>query len=312
MKNKIVVASAAILLIGVVAPASSFAEEVDTVTENVTIEDTSITETVSEPEPTYDPGMSPGEHGAWVPVDANGNAFADVIVCTPEVCGESGPGSFAELAFGEGTKMILQTLQDPVEAANSDNGVGNVAGYNNATYNSNESRWEIHEVPEDYGPNRVYEIPLAYPGSEEGKLICLENCPEEPIDSGTSVSTDSTTTSTDIISVATQEQETVSEEIVAKQGQYFVSRIINNTKIEYLIVKPKIKKNKFFFWYNAGTKRLHKNVTAIFENNENKVSKSFKIRKDGRVKIHANNSFLDDEIIIKNNDKVLERIILVR
>lgn len=120
------------------------------------------------PTPSYAPGMAPGEHAGWAIVNPQtGQVTGGVIVCTPEVCGS---GWFA------GMRVVLQTLQDPVEAANSRNGVGNVAGYSGGTYNFETGRWTMP------GPNNsVYQIPLAYPGADRGGNvnvpICVENCP---------------------------------------------------------------------------------------------------------------------------------------
>lgn len=120
------------------------------------------------PTPSYAPGMAPGEHAGWAIVNPQtGQVTGGVIVCTPEVCGS---GWFA------GMRVVLQTLQDPVEAANSRNGVGNVAGYSGGTYNFETGRWTMP------GPNNsVYQIPLAYPGADRGGNVnvptCVENCP---------------------------------------------------------------------------------------------------------------------------------------
>lgn len=117
----------------------------------------------------YAPGMAPGEHAGWAIVNPQtGQVSGGVIVCTPEVCGS---GWFA------GMRVVLQTLQDPVEAANSKNGVGNVAGHSGGKYNFETGKWTIP------GPNNsVYQIPLAYPGADRGGNVnvpfCVENCPK--------------------------------------------------------------------------------------------------------------------------------------
>lgn len=120
------------------------------------------------PTPSYAPGMAPGEHAGWAIVNPEtGQVSGGVIVCTPEVCGS---GWFA------GMRVVLQTLQDPVEAAGAPNGVGNVAGYSGGTYNFQTGKWTMG------GPGgAVYEIPLAYPGADRGGNVnipfCVENCP---------------------------------------------------------------------------------------------------------------------------------------
>ena len=120
------------------------------------------------PAPTYAPGMAPNEHAGWAIVDPNtGQVSGGVIVCTPEVCGS---GWFA------GMRVVLQTLQDPVEAAHAANGVGNVAGYSGGTYNFATGQWTM---PGNAGS--TMEIPLAYPGADRGGEVhvptCVANCP---------------------------------------------------------------------------------------------------------------------------------------
>ena len=120
------------------------------------------------PSPTYAPGMAPNEHAGWAIVDPNtGQVSGGVIVCTPEVCGS---GWFA------GMRVVLQTLQDPVEAARASNGVGNVAGYSGGTYNFATGQWTM---PGSGGS--TLQIPLAYPGADQGGTVhtptCIANCP---------------------------------------------------------------------------------------------------------------------------------------
>lgn len=118
--------------------------------------------------PGYAPGMAPNEHAGWAIVDpATGQQTGGVIVCTPEVCGS---GWFA------GMRVVLQTLQDPVEASRAANGVGNVAGYNGGTYNFSTGQWTY---PGQGGS--TWQIPLAYPGADLGGTVngptCIANCP---------------------------------------------------------------------------------------------------------------------------------------
>jgi hypothetical protein len=112
--------------------------------------------------------MAPNEHGGWAIVDpVTGQQTGGVIVCTPEVCGS---GWFA------GMRVVLQTLQDPVEASRAANGVGNVAGYNGGTYNFATGQWTY---PGQGGS--TWQIPLAYPGADQGGTVnvplCIANCP---------------------------------------------------------------------------------------------------------------------------------------
>lgn len=120
------------------------------------------------PAPTYAPGMAPNEHAGWAIVDpATGQQTGGVIVCTPEVCGS---GWFA------GMRVVLQTLQDPVEASRAANGVGNVAGYQGGTYDFATGQWTY---PGQSGS--TWQIPLAYPGADLGGTVnvpsCIANCP---------------------------------------------------------------------------------------------------------------------------------------
>lgn len=141
------------------------------------------------PSPTYAPGMAPNEHAGWAIVDPNtGQVTGGVIVCTPEVCGS---GWFA------GMRVVLQTLQDPVEAAHSSNGVGNVAGYNGGTYSFTTGQWTFSGQG-----GSTWQIPLAYPGADQGGTVnvpvCIANCPtpeptETPISDPSATPSDSAT-----------------------------------------------------------------------------------------------------------------------
>jgi hypothetical protein len=118
--------------------------------------------------------MAPNENAGWAIVDpVTGQQTGGVIVCTPEVCGS---GWFA------GMRVVLQTLQDPVEASRAANGVGNVAGYQGGTYDFATRRWTY---PGQGGS--TWQIPLAYPGADLGGTVnvpvCIANCPTpEPSD----------------------------------------------------------------------------------------------------------------------------------
>jgi len=60
--------------------------------------------------------------------------------------------------------LVVETLQDPVEAAQSPNGIGNVACCNGATrYDWSTGRWI-----RDGDNGRVYQVPLSYPGADRG------------------------------------------------------------------------------------------------------------------------------------------------
>lgn len=132
-----------------------------------------------EPEPTYAPGMAPGEHAEWAAVDPDGNVRQSGFVCTPEVCGQTGPGSWLELVFGAGTdlRLVVKSLQDPVEAANSANGIGNVVASPGGRYDWESGRW----IREGEG-GRIYEIPLAYPGTDRGGNSSVDVLIYDPTD----------------------------------------------------------------------------------------------------------------------------------
>jgi hypothetical protein len=70
-------------------------------------------------------GMAPAQandQGAWVKVDASGNAVGGAIVCSADVCGDKG-SPYAKATLGAGEQYVLQTKADPVTK--------NVAGIGN-------------------------------------------------------------------------------------------------------------------------------------------------------------------------------------
>lgn len=142
----------------------SFAEDLNTSEEGGSVS----AETVVE-----EPGMSPGENAGWVAVDSNGNSVSGVMVCTPEVCGQTGPGSWVELAIQDGiippgSTLVLQTTQDPSGSISSPTGQGNVAGYSDAQYNFDNKEWTTNVG------DSTYRIPIEYPG--ETPIECITNC----------------------------------------------------------------------------------------------------------------------------------------
>ena len=69
-------------------------------------------------------GITPvqaNDQGAWVKVDASGNAVGQAIVCTPDVCGDSN-SPFAVATLGSGERYVLQSKADSQ---------GNVSGFGN-------------------------------------------------------------------------------------------------------------------------------------------------------------------------------------
>ena len=70
-------------------------------------------------------GIAPAQAsdlGAWVKVDANGNAIGGAIVCTPDVCGDQN-SDYAKATLGAGEQYVLQAKADPI--------TNNVAGTGN-------------------------------------------------------------------------------------------------------------------------------------------------------------------------------------
>ena len=195
--------------------------------------------------PTYAPGMAPGEHGGWLLVMPDGRAYGGVMVCTPEVCGQTGSGSFIDHLIknrevAPGTRFVLQTLQDPVEAKNSSNGIGNVAGYNEGRYNFETNRWTISD-DKNYG-SPVYEIPLAYPGTDRGgnknPLICIDNCPViEPTPSPSpSVPEESETPAPD-----DQDSVTIQERRVSVKPSVVNNAVVINKKLNDKVFKNQVR-----------------------------------------------------------------------
>jgi hypothetical protein len=64
----------------------------------------------------------PPAQGAWVKVDANGNATGQAIVCSSDVCGDNS-SPYAKATLGAGEQYVLQANADPV--TNNVVGVGN-------------------------------------------------------------------------------------------------------------------------------------------------------------------------------------------
>ena len=88
-------------------------------------------------------GMAPAQadgQGAWVKVDANGNAVGQAIVCTADVCGDqSSPYAKATLSAGE--QYVLQAQADPV--TNNVAGIGNNNPNTQVQVNIPTQEWTI-------------------------------------------------------------------------------------------------------------------------------------------------------------------------
>ena len=70
---------------------------------------------------------TPPEQGAWVKVDANGNATGQAIVCSVDVCGDAN-SPYAKATLGSGEQYVLQAVADPITK--------NVAGVGNNNPNT--------------------------------------------------------------------------------------------------------------------------------------------------------------------------------
>lgn len=124
-------------------------------------------------------GLCPGEHAGWALVDENGNVTGGVIVCTPEVCGANSPLVPGNPGYGGGywggQRLVLQTVQDPVEAAASANGVGNVAGYSNgARYDFATGQWTLQSGTD------IYNMAIAYPSGSDHLTLIFGGSEETP------------------------------------------------------------------------------------------------------------------------------------
>ena len=129
-------------------------------------------------------GLCPGEHAGWALVDENGNVTGGVIVCTPEVCGANSPLVPGNPGYGggywAGQRLVLQTVQDPVEAAAAANGIGNVAGYSSgARYNFATGQWTLQ------AGNDVYNMAIAYPSGSDHLTLIYGGSEETPLTSST-------------------------------------------------------------------------------------------------------------------------------
>jgi len=69
-----------------------------------------------------DAPLPPQPQGAWVKVDANGNATGQAIVCSTDVCGNNN-SPYAKATLSAGEQYVLQAKADPV--TNNVSGIGN-------------------------------------------------------------------------------------------------------------------------------------------------------------------------------------------
>lgn len=84
--------------------------------------------------------------GAWVKVDANGNAVSGAIVCSPDVCGDSN-SPYAKATLGAGEQYVLQAKADPV--------TNNVAGIGN---NNPNTQVQVNIPTQEWTITRTYTV----------------------------------------------------------------------------------------------------------------------------------------------------------
>jgi hypothetical protein len=82
----------------------------------------------------------PPAQGAWVKVDANGNATGQAIVCSADVCGDS-KSPYARATLEAGEQYVLQAVADPI--TNNVAGVGNNNANTQVQVNLPTQEWTI-------------------------------------------------------------------------------------------------------------------------------------------------------------------------
>lgn len=78
--------------------------------------------------------------GAWVKVDANGDATGQAIVCSADVCGDS-KSPYARATLKEGEQYVLQAVADPI--TNNVAGVGNNNANTQVQVDLSTQEWTI-------------------------------------------------------------------------------------------------------------------------------------------------------------------------
>lgn len=118
MKVKLLLAG---LVLSVVSPMAHASASCDTGYGNA-IEVNATTQVVTQSCVKLQNPPIPPEQGAWVKVDASGNATGQAIVCSADVCGDS-KSPYAKATLGAGEQYVLQAKADPM--TNNVAGVGN-------------------------------------------------------------------------------------------------------------------------------------------------------------------------------------------
>jgi hypothetical protein len=82
----------------------------------------------------------PPAQGAWVKVDANGNATGQAIICSSDVCGDNN-SPYAKATLSAGEQYVLQAKADPV--TNNVSGIGNNNPNTQVQVNIPTQEWTI-------------------------------------------------------------------------------------------------------------------------------------------------------------------------
>jgi hypothetical protein len=82
----------------------------------------------------------PQPQGAWVKVDASGNATGQAIVCSSDVCGNNN-SPYAKATLSAGEQYVLQAVADPI--TNNVAGIGNNNPNTQVQVNIPTQEWTI-------------------------------------------------------------------------------------------------------------------------------------------------------------------------
>ena len=107
-------------------------------------------------------GVTPAQandQGAWVKVDAKGNAVGQAIVCTSDVCGDIN-SPYAKATLGAGEQYVLQAIADPV--------TNNVAGIGN---NNPGTQVQVNIPTQEWTVTRTNTITPSKPVIIEGQQV---------------------------------------------------------------------------------------------------------------------------------------------
>jgi hypothetical protein len=118
---------------------------------------------------------NPDLGNGYAVIDSNG-VISNVIVCSYNVCGANNDWLDVAIKNGAiqpGSRLVLQTTRNKE--------TGNVAGYTNAQYNNETNTFTVNgsicsgnRENQICNTDAIFEIPVAYPGSQE--KVCIQNC----------------------------------------------------------------------------------------------------------------------------------------